>query len=170
MKKTDFLWLFAYPLYQIIGTFRHEASHALAAWLGGAQIDRFVFWPTIHETGGFMWGYVTWSGDISWITHAAPYLFDLITYLVFFVICMRFRFPRRWLWINAIAIGLISPFINSIYNYWGGLSSMNDVGKLLLALPTPIVHFYFILTLLGYLIGLILVLRASPTTHKTKLT
>jgi hypothetical protein len=167
MKKTDLLWILAYPLYQIIGTFRHEASHAVAAWLEGAQIDKFVFWPSVHETWGFMWGYVTWRGDTSWITLAAPYLFDLITYLVFFVVCMRFLFPHRWLWVNAIAIGLISPFINSIYNYWGGLSSMNDVGRLLLALPAPIVHLYFILTLLGYLVGIVVVFRISPTARET---
>jgi hypothetical protein len=169
MKKPDFLWILAYPFYQIIGTFRHEASHALVAWLEGVQIEKFVFWPTVHESWGFMWGYVTWSGEISWITHAAPYLCDLVTFLVFSVVCMLFLFPRRWLWINAIAIGLISPFINSIYNYWGSLSSMNDVGKLLLSLPEPVVHLYFILTLLGYLIGLVIVLRSSPTARHVSL-
>ena len=33
LKREDLLWLLAYPLYQIIGTIRHEASHALLAWL-----------------------------------------------------------------------------------------------------------------------------------------
>jgi hypothetical protein len=33
LKKTDLLWLLAYPIYQIIGTIRHEGSHALAGLL-----------------------------------------------------------------------------------------------------------------------------------------
>ncbi len=169
MKKIDLLWILAYPIYQIIGTFRHEASHAMVAWLEGVQIEKFVVWPSIHKKWGFMWGYVRWDGETSWATLAAPYFFDLITYLIFFVVCMRFLFPRRWLWVNAIAIGLISPFINSIYNYWGGLSSMNDIGKLLLVLPANIVHLYFILTLLGYLVGLVIVLRSSPTARHASL-
>jgi hypothetical protein len=161
MKKTDLLWILAYPIYQIIGTFRHEAGHAIAAWLEGAQIIEFVFWPTAHEAGGFRWGYVLWEGNTTWLSTAAPYFVDLLTALLFFWLCMRFRFPRRWLWINAIAIGLLSPLINSIYNYWGGLSSMNDVGKLLVSLPEPVVHLYFILTLLGYLVGMVVVFRSS---------
>jgi hypothetical protein len=110
-----------------------------------------------------MWGYVRWEGDTTWLSIAAPYFIDLLTFLLFFWLCMRYLFKHRWLWINAIAIGLISPFINSIYNYWGGLDSLNDVGKLLRDLPNIPVHLYFIFTLTLYLVGTVVAFRSSPT-------
>lgn len=168
MKKTDLLWVLAYPLYQIISTFRHEAAHALFAWLEGAHIEKFVFWPSVHETWGFRWGYVLWEGNTTWLSTAAPYIIDLLTFLLFFWLCMHSYFKRRWLWVNAIAIGLLSPFINSIYNYWGGLDSLNDVGKLLRDLPPLPVHLYFILTLLGYVVGMVVVVRFSRTAKEGK--
>ena len=62
MKKSDWLWLLAYPLYQILGTIRHEAGHALAAWLQGAEITEFVFLPGMRGEI-FYWGYVRWTGE-----------------------------------------------------------------------------------------------------------
>jgi hypothetical protein len=168
MKKTDLLWVLAYPLYQLIGTFRHEGAHALFAWLEGAHIQEFVFWPSIHDTRGFRWGYVMWEGDTTWLSTAAPYFMDLLTFLLFFWVCMRTHFKHRWLWVNAIAIGLLSPFINSAYNYWAGLDSLNDVGKLLRDLPPLSVHLYFIVTLAGYLVGMVVVIRGSAMAIKGK--
>lgn len=45
LKKADLLWLLAYPLYQIIGTIRHEASRALMAWLEGSAFTNLCFGP-----------------------------------------------------------------------------------------------------------------------------
>ena len=56
MKRKDLLWGPAYPVYQIIGTIRHEGSHALAATAEGARVTNFVFWPSF-DLGGFQWGY-----------------------------------------------------------------------------------------------------------------
>ncbi len=58
MRRADLLLALAYPLYQIVGTLRHEASHAAIARLEGTPIERFVFWPTIRDGLGFSWGYV----------------------------------------------------------------------------------------------------------------
>ena len=87
-QKSDLLWLLAYPFYQIIGTARHEASHAFVALVEGAKIEQFVILPSIVE-GHFVWGYVLWSGSTDWVALAAPYLCDLLTYLLFFFICTR---------------------------------------------------------------------------------
>jgi hypothetical protein len=81
MKKKDLLWLLLYPAYQIIGTLRHEGSHALAAMAEGADIKKFVFWPNF-DLGTFQWGYVRWEGSTTWFVRAAPYFCDL---LIFFV-------------------------------------------------------------------------------------
>ena len=158
MKITDLLWILAYPVYQIIGTLRHEASHALAALLEGARITEFVFWPT----RGY-WGYVIWEGPVTSATIGAPYVCDLMTFGLFFVLCMAARFERRWVWLNAVVLGMISPLINSVYNYWGGLRGPNDVGKLLESLSPGFVHAYFWFTIGFYLVGLVLVFKWSRT-------
>ncbi|MBN1312679.1 MAG: hypothetical protein JXB30_14780 [Anaerolineae bacterium] len=162
LRKSDLLWLLGYPAYQLIGTLRHEAGHALAAVMQGAEILEFVWWPTVTERMGFSWGYVRWHGDTDWLTTAAPYFVDLITYVLFFLLCTRVRFKWHWLWVNTFVIGLVSPLVNSVYNYWGGFRSMNDVGKLLRDLPDWPVHGYFVLTIALYCLGLIVLMHPWP--------
>ena len=142
----------------MIGTFRHEASHAVAAILEGNTITEFVFWPTERS-----WGYVNWDGPHTVANIGAPYLVDILTFGLFFAVCMLVRFDRRWIWINLIALGVISPLVNSYYNYTGGLQSMNDVGKLLVMLPPNLVHGYFWLTIGVYAVGLVVVFTMSRT-------
>jgi hypothetical protein len=171
MKKSDLLWVLAYPVYQILGTLRHEGAHALAIMAQGGTIDKFVFWPT---EGGY-WGYVSWSGAYTSpagevAIDAAPYLVDALTFLVFFTVCMLVLFKWRWLWINLIAIGIVSPLVNSAYNYNFGRSGANDVGDLLSQLSPIVVHTYFWMTLAAYLIGLILVFTYSRMARLTKAT
>jgi hypothetical protein len=164
MKKTDLLWILAYPLYQLIGTFRHEASHALVALLEGHVIHKFVFWPTSRG-----WGYVSWDGPSTVASIAAPYICDLLTFLFFFAVCMTVILKRRWLWINMVAIGIISPLVNSAYNYDFGRAKTNDVGWLFNQIPPMVVHAYFWITMLAYLVGLILVFTVSRMAKRTRL-
>lgn len=160
LRKTDFLWLLLWPLYQAIGTLRHEGSHALMALAQGARIQEFVFLPSISEDAGLLWGYVSWEGSTTWLTTAAPYLTDLLTYLVFFVICYCVVRIPRWLWLNLIIVGLISPLVDSLYNYQGGFwRPASDVARLLDVLPPLAVHLYFVATLLLYTAGLPVVFK-----------
>jgi hypothetical protein len=124
------------------------------------KIQQFAFLPSIVN-GQLYWGYVNFQSDVSWPVIAAPYLVDLLTFSICFIICLRVKFSHRWIWLNLVIIGLISPLINSAYNYLGGLFRSNDVSYLLDNLPSTLVHVYFIFTLLIYLIGLIIVLRSS---------
>jgi len=162
LGRRDLLWILAYPLYQLIGTFRHEGSHALAAVLQGATLERFVFWPT-WSGSSFRWGYVSWSGATNWVAIAAPYLCDLATFVVFYLVCTRLCFKRHWVWVNLVAIGLISPLVNSAYNYVNGQRGCGDVGRLPGPLPGPVVHAYFAVTLALYVAGLFLTLRPRPS-------
>jgi len=162
-RRSDLLWILAYPLYQLIGTFRHEASHALVALLQGASIEEFVFWPT-WSGSTYRWGYVSWSGSTNWVALAAPYLCDLVTFALFYLICTRWRFRRHWVWVNLVAIGLISPLVNSAYNYSNGLRGGGDVAQLLQELRGPAVDGYFAATLAVYALGLSLTLRPRPMT------
>jgi hypothetical protein len=161
LRRRDLLWILAYPLYQLIGTFRHEASHALAAVFQGSTLERFVFWPTWSDST-FRWGYTSWSGPTNWMAIAAPYLCDLATFVVFYLVCTRLRFKRHWVWVNLVAIGMISPLVNSAFNYVNGLRGRGDVGWLLGTLPGPVVHTYFAVTLAFYVAGLFLTLRPRP--------
>ena len=127
MRKKDFLWLLLYPVYQTIGTIRHEGSHALAAMAEGAEITEFVFWPHFRN-GEFFFGYVSWEGFTTWFTFAAPYFCDLITFFVALLIILEAEPKRRWLWLNILIIGMLSPFINSVYKYSRGLAvGLDDV-------------------------------------------
>jgi hypothetical protein len=75
LQKRDLLWILAYPIYQIIGTIRHEGSHALVALLEGARVTEFVFWPSFTKYG-FYWGYVRITGSTDWIFLAAHVAID----------------------------------------------------------------------------------------------
>ena len=162
LQKRDLFWVFAYPIYQIIGTIRHEGSHAFVALQQGARVTKFVFWPSFTKYG-FNWGYVRITGSTDLVFLAAPYLVDLITFAIFFSVCMWVLIRRKWVWLNLVIIGLISPFANSLYNYWGRAGLINDVGKLLELLPSYVVHGYFLLTLLVYSLGILFVFRFSKT-------
>ena len=153
MRRADLLLALAYPLYQIVGTLRHEASHAVIAMLEGTRIERFVFWPTIRDGLGFSWGYVQWNGDVGWLAIAAPYICDLATYVIFWIVCVTVPFSRRRVWLNGVIVGLVSPLANSLYNYLGYRGS-NDVGKLLRLLPTYVVHLWFLVSLAVYAVGI----------------
>lgn len=158
LRRKDLLWVLAYPVYQVLGSFRHEASHAICALMQGGEIREFVPWPA-WTPNGFYWGYVRWSGDVGWLATAAPYLCDLITFAVFFFVCTRVSFRRHWVWVNLVAIGLISPLVNSAYNYISGVRGAGDVALLLNALPDPAVHACFVTSALLYLVGLVWVLK-----------
>jgi len=154
MKRKDLLWILAYPVYQIIGTFRHEGSHALAAMAEGAKVTEFVFWPNF-DLGTFYWGYASWHGSTTWFTTAAPYFCDLLTFLVAILIVLEAKPRRRWLWFNILVIGMVSSLVNSVYKYSGALAgSSNDVGELLYELNPAAVHLYFIMTLLFFAWGI----------------
>jgi hypothetical protein len=152
--KKDLLWLLAYPAYQIIGTIRHEGSHALAAMAEGADITGFVFWPNFNN-GRLLWGYTSWHGSTTWFAIAAPYFCDLLIFFVALLIILEAKPQRRWLWLNILIIGMLSPFINSAYSYFCGVAGrLNDTGKLLLYLNPIAVHLCFALTLLFYAWGI----------------
>jgi hypothetical protein len=46
---------------------------------------------------------------------------------------------------------MISPLVNTAYNYLNGLRGRGDVAALFQELPNPAVHTYFVVTLLAYL-------------------
>lgn len=156
MRPKDLLWILAYPIYQLVGTLRHEAAHALAAVAFGGRITAFVFWPTPGR-----WGYVSWTGPSGFLTSAAPYLLDLATFLAAFVLVGCWGM-RRWVALNVIALGVLSPLVNSAYNYARRLRPHSDVYRLLEQGDAAPIHAYFIATLGLYAAGLCWLLARAP--------
>jgi hypothetical protein len=160
IRKIDFLWLLAAPVYLLATTLRHEGSHALAALLEGCEVTDFVVLPSFQ--GGFTFGYTGVAGDPGWPMHAAPFFCDLLTFAVALPVCFFVERIPRWVWLNIVVIGIVGPLANSLYNYQGGFwRSGTDVARLLAALPELWVHLYFGVTIAGYLLGLMGVLRYS---------
>lgn len=162
LKKKDLWWLLAAPIYLILSTFRHELAHAVAARAQGAEILKFIFWPSVYENGRFYFGYVVWRGQTTWLVDAAPYFFDILTFLLFMIPIFTIRFKQRWIWLNLVIIGMISPLINSAYNYLRG----SDVRNLLEALPDTLVHGAFLLGLGLGLLVLVLALSRQADNHQ----
>lgn len=162
-RKLDLFWILACPLYLVLGIIRHEGSHVLAAVGEGATITEFNFIPSVRPDAVFVWGYVLVDGDVSWLTGAAPYFCDLLTFLAVFPLCQFVVFKRRWIWLNLVILGILSPFVNSLNNYITGYTRGGDVGYLRQVMGSIAVDAYFSVTIGAYLIGLFVVLCYSKT-------
>ena len=138
------------------------SSHALAAILEGADVVEFVYLPTWTSQSGLLWGYVRFAGPTTWMTLAAPYLVDVLTFALFFAICLRFSRLPHWLWLNLVILGLLSPLVNTVYAYQGSFyRPLNDVARLLAQLPPLWVHAFFSITTILYVSGLVFVIGRS---------
>ena len=154
IRKRDWLWLLLLPIYLIISTYRHESAHAIAATMQGAEVMKFVFWPSFYENGKFYFGYVSWrGGETNWLVDAAPYFMDILTYSVFFPIIYWVKFRKHGLWLNLVIIGLFSPIVNTLYNYVRGGDIRDLLGR---PCRTFWVHASFLLGLGLAVLGLVL--------------
>lgn len=155
--RPDLWWLLALPLYQLLGTLRHEGSHALAAIAAGGRVRALAFWPTYTAGTGWRWGYVQWTGAGGWLIVAAPYFCDLATYALAFALWQAWPKAPRWVRLNLLVIGLVSPLVDTLYNYLGALWGGNDVARLLAVLPAGAVHAGLLGATALYVAGLILI-------------
>ena len=155
LRKTDLWWLLGYPVYQTLGTIRHEGSHAIAAMLQGAHITKFQAFPSILPDGRFFWGYILYAGGHpNWLTFAAPYFCDLLTLPLFSYLALRGRRMPHWLWVNVFILGVLSPFANTLYNYQNAvIRHRGDVFWLLAVLPHWAVHTTFLVAIVLLGIG-----------------
>ncbi len=106
--------LLLYPVYQVLGTLRHELSHALAAVFQGVGVREIRIFPSRID-GKWYWGFVRYGtgSPVSRWVHAAPYLvnaafvawgFSLIPYLT----------GHEWL--AAVILCWASPALDTLYN------------------------------------------------------
>ena len=152
MKAKHFAWLIAYPVYQIIGTARHELSHAAAAVPQGAHITQVQILPSHLAGRGWYWGYIRFTGGTNgWAVPAAPYLCDLITFALAAMIFRRFPGLPDWAKANLFILGILSPWLNMAYNYRKVFFGSNggDVVELMCALEPVSVNLVFIAALIA---------------------
>ncbi len=124
-------------------TVRHEASHALVAWLGGTRIDEMRLLPGIHPEAGFYFGYVIYGGETSWLATAAPYLTDLLLLLAALALISLSADWRRYRRL-ILLFGVVSPMVDLAYGYQGGLwRPATDVADLFEILPPAAVNVFF---------------------------
>lgn len=110
----------AYPIYQIVGTFRHEACHALAALSFGADILEFKIFPGRRD-GSFYWGYVRWQAydmdrDQRILILHFPYLVDILLIATGILTFYLYEIPNVHWRLFAIVMLIVSPSIDLLYN------------------------------------------------------
>jgi hypothetical protein len=146
------------PPYFVLGTMRHEASHALVGLAMGASIAEYRILPS--EVG---WGYVRLDPPIGhWLVYAAPYFGDALAFGVGCLLCTRLPGRFRGVFINILGLMVLSPMMNSANAYNVGLRGRGDVAYLLQVCPPVAIHGFFVVALVVYLVGTWLLLTRSP--------
>ena len=161
LRPSDALWLLLAPAYLILGTARHEASHAVAAVMQGARLEGIVVLPSMRD-GNLYWGYTSYTGNVNWLVFAAPYLVDLLTVAVLLPLCRLARGWSRPVWLNLVVLGPLSPLVNSTYQYALSFARpFSDVALVRAAVPDTFVHAWFALTIPLYAWALFASVRAT---------
>lgn len=90
MIPTDLSWLIVLiygllmaPVYQLLGTIKHELAHALMIWFHGHEVLDIYILPKKID-GQWYWGYTQWNTPLTLMStiekkliYGAPYLVDL---------------------------------------------------------------------------------------------
>lgn len=117
-----FWHLLAYPLYQIVSTFRHEGSHAAEVWFHGGVVVQFKILPHFYR-GDFYWGRVRWitpfSAAYALAILRAPYAVNAASIAWGFVLARAIAVGlvqmNHWTRFGLIML-LVSPAIDTLYN------------------------------------------------------
>jgi len=163
IKRTDIFYVLAIPIYFLIAATRHEFSHGIAAVLLGGYITEIQILPMNHPEMGLVFAYINVDGlkphwD-NWVIYAAPYLCDVVLFLLSFLFCILMNHMPRWLWLNCFIIGILSPLINTANNYMRVLTKYifarqdNDVTILMVYFPAVMVHMLFLGIITVFVVG-----------------
>jgi hypothetical protein len=105
----------ALPVYQILGTIRHEGSHAIAALLYGRNIVEFRFLPGRRDDGHWYWGYVGFDGPANGVILLAPSIAAAASVICWFKFVRPLELGTHWWLFTTIAL-LASPIVDTLYN------------------------------------------------------
>jgi hypothetical protein len=116
----------------------------------------------LDPKAGLIWGSVRWSGSTTWLSLAAPYFCDLLTFLSGYCLLRARMGVPRWVQVQIFVVCLISPIINSLYNYQGiWHNPRSDVARVAAAISWPWVTGWFLLSLTTYALGIYILLRQA---------
>jgi hypothetical protein len=160
-RGRDWLWTIGLPIYILIGTARHELAHAFAATLEGARVQGIHLIPSLTPHHGVLWGYVNWTGTTTWLSLAAPYFCDLLTFLLgAWIFCSRITMPR-WIRVQVFVIGVLSPAINSLFNYAAALYNPTaDVARVVTTVPFGWVVAWVVVSLAVYWVSIFFLVKS----------
>ena len=113
-----------YPIYQLIGTIRHELAHAVAAWATNVRVIGVKVLP--HRFNGhWLWGRTTFHPEdlfkLKPVVYMAPYYVDLYLLAVWGVLFATgvldlIENPSTWLFICTALMA--SSVVNLLYVLW----------------------------------------------------
>lgn len=110
--------LIGYPLYQILGTIRHELSHALAGIIQGIGVREIHVLPS-HIDGKWYWGFVRYGvSDLPrWWVYLMPYFVNILHIIAgLWLVPYVAKFGIIHAWYAAIVLTLFSPVLDVVYN------------------------------------------------------
>ncbi|MBN2047984.1 MAG: hypothetical protein JW750_09090 [Anaerolineaceae bacterium] len=164
LRRKDLIWLYGLPVYLWLNSMRRGLALSLAVWIKGGAVEKFRLIPAVQFQGWFQFEQIAWRGEPSLLIVAAPYLFDLLTFIIFYGMFTRFVFRRRWVFINLFIFGMISPIIHSMYHYLLGGVWENDVSRIMnVYMQEPLAHVLFVLMIGFFALAIQQVTQSSPT-------
>lgn len=114
-----------YPLYQVLGTIRHELSHAFSAIWHGADVEEVRVIPHRRD-GKLYFGYVAWVGDLTdeqrVKVYMAPY-FTATLFMALWVAMLTVDWTHEGFHAFAVwtILCLVSPLVDILYNAFRGV-------------------------------------------------
>ena len=96
-----------------------------------------------------------WTGGrVTPLVIAAPYLVDFFFFALFGIICAAIPRMPRWAWVNCFIIGVLSPLIDTAYNYRGlFIGKYNDAVYLARVHGSIVTHVLFATAIACYIVG-----------------
>ena len=118
MWKDMLYMLCLYPVVQILGTIRHELSHAAAAKLAGYKILELRVFPGFNNKE-FYWGYCRYDKPTTSTISLAPYWVAAVNCVlgVPLAIYTYETLPFFW-WALLTVVMVVSPLFDILYNFF----------------------------------------------------
>jgi hypothetical protein len=99
---------------------------------------------------------------------AAPYIIDFLFFALFGILCAAIPRMPRWAWVNCFIIGVLSPLIDTAYNYRGLFTGKhNDAVYLARVHGAVVTHVLFATAVVCYIIGVtVIVMRRMKSDQR----
>jgi len=140
-------WIWPVLIYYTL--IRHELCHALGAKLLGGKINEIRVLPGYNDELGFFWGYVSYSMDPHWFVKALPFLVDLFSLVLGYLLIRKFATTWTQITVRLAALFLIlSPIFDLVYNYqsifWRESADSYELAEMI---SPVVVHLFFLVSI-----------------------